>query len=197
MGPGVTGFTMGPAAGDEAMANPFQEQLLKAGLVSKDKVNKSNKSKYKKAKQQPKNSKTDADELKQQVKQAALSKQERDRELNREKVELDNKKAIAGQIRQLVEMNRIAKDEGETAYNFEVANKIKRIYVTDELHKQIVNGRLAIVSLDEGYELVPKIVAEKIMQRDSEFVVVCNETNQVSDEDDEYADYKVPDDLMW
>ncbi len=179
------------------MANPFQEQLLKAGLVSKDKVNKSNKSKYKKARQQPKSGRTEADELKQQVKQAARNKQERDRELNRQKVELDNKKAIAGQIRQLVEMNRIDTSEGETAFNFEVDNKIKRIYVSDELHKQIVDGRLAIVRLNERYELIPKIVAQKIMQRDSYFVVVCNETGQLSDEPDEYADYKVPDDLMW
>ncbi len=179
------------------MANPFQEQLLKAGLVSKDKVNKSNKSKYKKAKQQAKNKVTEADKLKQEVKQASVSKAERDRELNRQKVELDNKKAIAGQIRQLVEMNRIDSGDGETAFNFEVANKIKRIYVSDDVHKQIVNGRLAIVRLDEKFELIPKIVAEKIMQRDNQFVFVCHETNQASNEDDEYADYKVPDDLMW
>ena len=184
------------------MANAFQEQLLKAGLVSKDKVNKSNKSKYKQAKQQPKNRNAEADKIKQQVKQATLTKAEHDRELNRKKVEADNKKAIAMQIKQLIEMNRLsgdapAIDEGEVAYNFEVDNKIERIYVTDDLRKQIVNGRLAIVRLGERYELIPKIVADKIMQRDSHFVVLCNEATQVSDEDNEYTDYKVPDDLMW
>ena len=137
---------------------------------------------------------------KQQVKQAALEKAERDRELNRQKLEAENKKAIAAQIRQLVEMNRIATDEGETVYNFEDDNKIKQIYVTDELRQQIVNGRLAIVRLDEKYEIVPKGVADKILQRDASFVVVCNEAAanvESADEDDEYADYKVPDDLMW
>jgi uncharacterized protein YaiL (DUF2058 family) len=184
------------------MANAFQEQLLKAGLVSKDKVNKSNKSRYKQAKQQPKNRNSEADKIKQQVKQATLTKTEHDRELNRKKVEADNKKAIAMQIKQLIEMNLLsggedAIDEDEVAYNFEVDNKIERIYVTDDLHKQIVNGRLAIVRLGEKYELIPKIVADKIMQRDNRFVVLCNEAAQVSDEDHEYADYNVPDDLMW
>jgi len=186
------------------MANAFQEQLLKAGLVSKDKVNKSNNSKYKQAKQQPKNKNAEADELKQQVKQATLTKLEHDRELNRLKVEKNNKKAIVGQIKQLVEMNRISCDGGDggavdekIGFNFEDDSKVQQIYLSDELRKQIVNGRLAIVRLDEKYELVPKVVAEKIMQRDTRFVILCNEAAQVSDEDDEYADYKVPDDLMW
>ena len=189
------------------MANAFQDQLLKAGLVSKHKVNKANKSKHKQAKQQPKNKTTEADELKQQVKQAALEKAQRDRELNRQKVEENNKKAIAAQIRQLVEMNRIAlgdqgdeADDSDSVYNFEDNNKIKQVYVTDQLRQQIVNGRLAIVRLNDKYEIVPKGVADKIMQRDASFVVVCNEKAtgvESADEDDEYADYKVPDDLMW
>ena len=179
------------------MANAFQDQLLKAGLVSKDKLNKTNKTKHKQAKQQPKNAATETDKIKQQVKKAALDKAERDRELNFQKVEEDNKKAIVGQIRQLVEMNRIATDDGETAYNFEDENKIKHIYVTDDLRNRIVNGRLAIVRLDTSYSLVPTVVAEKIMQRDASYIVLINESVQASDEDDEYADYKVPDDLMW
>jgi len=179
------------------MANAFQDQLLKAGVVSKDKVNKANKSKHKQAKQQAKNAMTDADQRKREIKQAALLKAERDRELNRQKVEEDNKKAIAAQIRQLVEMNRLSTGEGDEVYNFEHDKKIKQVYVTEGMRKQIVNGRLAIVRLGEKYEVVPKIVAEKIMQRDASFVVLCNEATQASDEEDEYADYKVPDDLMW
>jgi len=180
------------------MANPFQDQLLKAGLVSKDKLNKVNKSKHKQAKQRPKDQMTEEEERKRQVKQAELQKAERDRELNRQKLEAENRKAIAAQIRQLVEMNRIACDDGEVAYNFEHDKKIKTIYVTEELRKQIINGRLAIVQLNGKYELVSKQVAEKIMQRDAGFVIVCNEATQVrDDEEDEYAEFKVPDDLMW
>lgn len=94
-------------------------------------------------------------------------------------------------------MNCIANDGGETIFNFEHDKKIKHVYVTDDVRKQIVNGRLAIVCLDDKYEVVPQKVAEKIQQRDTGFVIVCNESVQDSDEDDEYADFKVPDDLMW
>lgn len=176
------------------MANPFQDQLLKAGVVSKDKVNKVNKSKHKQAKQQAKNVTTDAEQRKREIQQAAALKAEHDRELNRQKDDTANKKAIVAQIRQLVEMNRISCADGDTAYNFEDNKKIKHIYVTDDMRKQIVNGRLAIVRLMDKYELVPKIVANKIMQRDDSFVVVSFEATQTVDE---YADYKVPDDLMW
>ena len=179
------------------MANAFQDQLLKAGLVTKDKVNKSNKKKYKQAKQQPKNRNAEAEKLKQQVKQTTMAQLARDQELNRQRVEEENKKSIAGQIKQLVEMNRIPVDEDGTAFNFEVNNKIERIFVTDDLREQLVNGRLSIVSLNEKYEIVPKGVADKIMQRDARCVVLCNEVNQGSDVEDGYADFKVPDDLMW
>ena len=179
------------------MANPFQDQLLKAGLVSKDKVNKVNKSRHKQAKQRPKDQMTEEEERKRQIKQAEKEKVERDRELNRLKLEEENKKAIAAQIRQLVEMNRIDCDEGEVAYNFEHNKKIKNIYVTDDLRKQIINGRLAIAQLNDQYELVSRQVADKIMQRDAGFIIVCNDATESSEEDDEYAEFKVPDDLMW
>lgn len=179
------------------MANPFQDQLLKAGVVTKDKVNKANKSKHKQAKQQAKNAVTDAELRKREIAQAEKLKAERDRELNRLKVEEENKKAVVAQIKQLVEMNRLASGEGETAYNFADDNKIKTVYVSDEVRKQIINGRLAIARVDGRYEIVPKAVADKIRQRDASFIVLSNESTQTSDEDDEYADFKVPDDLMW
>ena len=179
------------------MANAFQDQLLKAGLVTKDKLNKTNKAKHKQAKQQAKDKPTEADAIKQQAKQAALAKAEHDRELNRQRLEEDNKKALAAQVRQLVAMNLVARDEGDVVYNFEDANKVKRIYVNEDLRKLIANGRLAIVRHEEGYALVPRPVAEKIKQRDAEFVVLLNDATGSNAEDDEYADYKVPDDLMW
>ena len=179
------------------MANAFQDQLLKAGLVTKDKVNKSNKNKHKQAKQQSKNVLSEADKIKQLAKQAAQEKAEQDRELNRLKLEADNKKAINAQIRQLVEMNCVANTDGDVVYNFEDMKKIRRIYVTEELRSKIISGRLAIARLNETYMLVPKAVAEKIMQRDVSYIVLCNEPEDIGDEDDEYADYKVPDDLMW
>jgi uncharacterized protein len=57
---------------------------------------------------------------------------------------------------------------------------------------------LAVVKLGEGYELVPRIVADKIAQRDEGAVVVANiKSAQQVEEDDPYKDYVIPDDLMW
>ena len=76
--------------------------------------------------------------------------------------------------------------------------KIKKIYLTPALQEQLVKGRIAIVKLADKYELVPAPVAEKIHQRDEAIVIVknSNEATEI-DEDDHYADYQIPDDLMW
>lgn len=188
------------------MANDFQKQLLKAGLVTKDKVAKANKQKHKKSKQQAKNAVTESDERKLKIQQDAITKAERDRELNKFKVNEENKKAITAQIIQLVELNRISSNkenserDEEIEYNFEVSGKIKKIYVNSHTRNQIINGRLAIVTLNNMYEVVPKSVADKISQRDASFVVLNNDiskSNNDRNEDDEYADFIVPDDLMW
>ena len=77
------------------------------------------------------------------------------------------------------------------------AGKIRRLYVNDKQHGQLVKGQLAIVKLGERYELVTRETAEKIRQRDPAFVVLLNDQPPPEDPDDPYADYKVPDDLIW
>jgi hypothetical protein len=56
-----------------------------------------------------------------------------------------------------------------------------------------------VVRFDSTYELVPSVTAEKIAQRDPGCVVVLNAQSspQANPEADPYADYPVPDDLMW
>ncbi|ECJ9324882.1 DUF2058 family protein, partial [Salmonella enterica] len=69
---------------------------------------------------------------------------------------------------------------------------------------QLINGRLAIARLvidNSGeceYAIIPASVADKIAQRDADSIVVNSALSQeAQDEDDPYADFKVPDDLMW
>ena len=45
--------------------------------------------------------------------------------------------------------------------------------------------------------MVPKVIADKIAERDPSLVVRMNKTSTVIDADDPYAPFKVPDDLMW
>ena len=71
------------------MSNPFQDQLLKAGLVTKKQVQKVKQDKNRKRKQQQQHSKKEkvVDEAKLKVQQAVEEKTRRDRELNRKKRE--------------------------------------------------------------------------------------------------------------
>ena len=179
------------------MSNSLQDQLLKSGLVSKDQAKKNKSEKQKQRKQQLKTKTEVVDETKEQVKQAQAEKAERDRELNRQKKEADDRKAIKAQIKQLIQLNRLDRGEGETAYNFTDGKKIKKIYVTDEIMNQLSKGRLSIAKLGDEYEVIPTAVAEKIKQRNENYIIVCNEQTNEVDEDDPYADYKIPDDLMW
>ncbi|MCG8426584.1 MAG: DUF2058 domain-containing protein [Chromatiales bacterium] len=179
------------------MANSLQEQLLKAGLTDENKVNKAKKAKQRKEKEQRHSKKRQEDEATRLAREARALDAARDRELNRQKNEEANHKAIMAQIRQLIEMNRLVLEEGEIAYNFSDDNKIQRIYVNDQQHGQLSRGQLAIVKLDNRYEVVPAGVAEKISLRAADCVIVNNQNERVEDEDDPYAEFKVPDDLMW
>jgi uncharacterized protein YaiL (DUF2058 family) len=72
--------------------------------------------------------------------------------------------------------------------------------VTAEQQRGLALGRLVLVRQDAGYELVPLEVAEKVLARRPELVLVLNrrqEGGAAAVEDDPYADYQVPDDLMW
>lgn len=182
------------------MSNPFQEQLLKAGVVSKQQVQKANQDKNKQKKQQKQVSKKHVvvDETKLKAQKAADEKARRDRELNKKKEEQARQKAISAEINQLITNNCIErKEDCEIVYNFEHAKKVKRIYVNEEQKQQIINGRLGIARIEGRYELVPKSVAEKIQQRNEKRVVLFTNEDQKVDENDPYADYQIPDDLTW
>jgi uncharacterized protein YaiL (DUF2058 family) len=180
------------------MNNPFQDQLLKAGLVTKEQVQKARKSQNKKQKQQRSKKEKAPDESTIKAQQASKEKARVDRELNRKKQEASRKKAISAEINQLITQNRIERaDDCDIAYNFEHLGKIKRIYVNKELRQKIIQGKSGIARIDGRYELVPKDIAEKIHQRNDKRVVLIEADTQQTDENDPYADYQIPDDLTW
>jgi uncharacterized protein YaiL (DUF2058 family) len=179
------------------MVNSLQDQLLKAGLIDARKVSTANKDKKKQEKQQRKHKIETVDETKLNVQQALQEKAERDRQLNFQRDEQARAKAIIAQIKQLIEISHLARDSAELTYNFTDGTKIKKILVTESMRNQLSNGRLAIVKFDDKYYVVPKSVAEKIKLRDASYVVVSNVLQEADDENDPYAEYKIPDDLMW
>lgn len=175
----------------------LQEQLLKAGVVDKKKAQQLKKEKRKQTRQQPKGE-PQPDESRQQAQRALAAKAERDRAINREQQAAAEKKAIQAQVIQLIEMNRVARAGGEINYQFADGKKIKKLLVTPRLQQQLSSGQLAIARYKGGYELVPAAVAEKISQRSDDTIALLNTRSESREaEEDPYAAYQIPDDLMW
>lgn len=175
--------------------NPLQDQLLKAGLVKKQDIKTVNKQQEKQAKKDPASVVNEAALLAQQ---AAAEKLARDRALAEQQKEALRQKEIAAQIRQIIQHSRIDRSQGDVAYHFTEGKTVKKLYVTQTYWDQLSKGQLAIVKLDDKFELVPAKVAEKIIERDGSYLIALHQPeNKVVDEDDPYAAYQIPDDLMW
>lgn len=178
----------------------LQEQLMKAGLADKKKAQKINQDKTKQRKIERQTGTQSVDEARLAAQEMQRKNAERARELNAQRDAAAHQKAIMAQIVQMVEQNRQSKSKGkgeDIAYNFTYGTRIERIHVSPEVQGHLIAGRLAIVCLGENYELVPKVIAEKIAERDASLVVQVKKANTEVDEDDPYAAYKIPDDLMW
>jgi len=181
------------------MNNPFQEQLLKAGLVTKQQVHKAQKDKQKTNKQKRSNKHSqNLDETTLRARQDAKDKAERDRDLNKRKEEQAQKKALSAEINQIIIKNCIDRSEDcDVIYNFQHKDKVKRIYLNNDLKQQVIRGKLGIARIDGRYELVPESIAAKIQKRNENRIVLLDKNEHKTDEDDSYADYKIPDDLTW
>jgi hypothetical protein len=178
------------------MSKSLQEQLLKAGLGDAKKLKTIKKEKHKERVQAGKHGVV-VNEATILAEEARRQQQQRDLELNQQKQAELNKKAIHAQVVQLITINQIS-GKGELAFNFTDGTLIKRLYVNSTLQKQLTDGQVAIARLADGYALVPAAVAEKISQREPEAIVLRHtQSAQTQAEDDPYADYQIPDDLMW
>ncbi|HDR2891185.1 TPA: DUF2058 domain-containing protein [Enterobacter asburiae] len=174
----------------------LQEQMLKAGLVTSKKMAK--------VQRTAKKSRVQAREAREAVEENKKAQVERDKQLSEQQKQAVLAKEFKAQVKQLIEMNRIAVSRGNITFNFTDGNLIKKIEVDKQTQTQLINGRLAIARLvinasgDCEYAIIPAGVADKIAQRDADSIVLNSALSQeAEDEDDPYADFKIPDDLMW
>ncbi|WP_044173303.1 DUF2058 domain-containing protein [Metakosakonia massiliensis] len=172
----------------------LQEQMLKAGLVTSKKMAK--------VQRTAKKSRVQAREAREAVEENKKAQLERDKQLSEQQKQAVLSKEYKAQVKQLIEMNRIVIARGDIGFNFTDDNLIKKIMVDKPTQTQLINGRLAIARLvnngENDYAIIPASVADKIAQRDASSIVLNSALSQEEqDEDDPYADFKVPDDLMW
>ncbi|OAT30083.1 DUF2058 domain-containing protein [Proteus myxofaciens] len=174
----------------------LQEQMLKAGLVTSKKMAK--------VQRTAKKSRVQAREAREAVEENKKAQLERDKQLSEQQKQATLAKEYKAQVKQLIEMNKIDISAGDITFNFTDNNVIKKLDVDKTTQKQLISGRLAIARLliEENeicqYAIIPASVADKIAQRDENSIVLNNALSQEEqDEDDPYADFKIPDDLMW
>lgn len=179
------------------MRNPLQEQLLKAGLAKKGKVDQIAREQ---AKQRQGKAPTSASDDKIDAQRLQAERAERDRALAAERNEQARIKEVAAQVRQIVDANKV-KREGEISYRFTDGDKIHSVLVNESLRTQLAKGALVIVHSGDGYELLPRGAAEKVRERDALAIVLDHgqpSADALQSEDDEYySQFKVPDDLTW
>ncbi|KMV71865.1 hypothetical protein WB66_05700 [bacteria symbiont BFo1 of Frankliniella occidentalis] len=174
----------------------LQEQMLKAGLVSSKKLAK--------VERTAKKSRVQAREAREAVEENKKAQIERDKQLSEQQKQAALSKEYKAQVKQLIEMNKVIVSRGDIDFNFTDNNLIKKIAVDKATQAQLINGRLAIARLvndtsgESQYAIIPASVADKIAQRDANSIVLNSALSQEEqDEEDPYADFKVPDDLMW
>jgi len=184
------------------MALSLQEQLLKAGLADKKNAKKIKQEKHKQVKAKQRNNQEIESDAKKAAAVALAAKQEKDRLLSEKQREERLRKEIIAQVANLIKVNAQPRRKGDLVLNFTHHNLVKRMYVDKSMHKLVTQGRLSVVSCQSDvYELVPTPVADKIKERVPESVIYqateVEEDKGSGEENDWYADYDIPDDLVW
>jgi uncharacterized protein YaiL (DUF2058 family) len=175
------------------MASSLRDQLLKAGLVDKSKLQKA---KSQARKKQRRGGAAGQDSVAQAVARAEADKRNRDRELNRQKERKQAAKARKALLRQFVHENRLNDPAADEPYNFVHDGAVKRVYVTAGQRRKLGAGTLAIVQAEDRYHLVPFEVSQKVLELLPGTFVFVSEP-ETPTPDDPYAEYQVPDDLRW
>lgn len=183
-----------------AKVNPLQEQLLKAGLVKKSKVaevaREQNRARHAKGPSEP-------SEIQLEAERARAEKVERDRALAAACKEKARITELRAQARQIIEDRKVPRS-GESEYRFTADGAIRTLLINEDLRKKLSSGALVIARIDDSYELLPRAAAEKVRERDVSMIVldhgqdVGTEPSTATSEDDAYyAQFQVPDDLVW
>jgi len=205
------------------MSTSLRDQLLKAGLISKQQANEAERQSERQSQQQrqhgprPPHTKQKHGDRQAAPPATAAAKLLRDRELNRRQQAKAEAKARMAQIKQLIEQNRLGLNLGEGAagaeatvvgssataspatqfYNFVDGEKIRRIAVDDQLRDRLTRGDVVIVKFNARYELVPAAIAGRIGERDPSCILAVGVPSGSAPTEPAYERFVVPDDLIW
>ncbi len=182
------------------MMGSLKDQLLKAGIASKKQAKDIELEKRKKRKQGKQQGSPEDQERAAAIEAARLRKIEKDRVLNAQRKEAQDRRAVQAEIRQLAEKHRVRPPaNAEIRYQFVWNGKIRSLWVDAGIQARLAAGTLSLVVIDSSFVPVSTAIAERIGQRDPGAVVRADDTGgqATSPDEAEYADFPIPDDLHW
>lgn len=157
----------------------LSDQLLKAGLVTKEQIEK--------AVEKPKRKKTankkhtaKKQKVKKEPSDLAQFYQERSKVENKEKQEAVRKKQKVARIKKetnkkinkLITDNLLNDESADIRYNFVVGTTIKYLFVTEKQQQDLVDGKLAITFLGGKRSLVPVEIGKEILKINPDKIVI-------------------------
>lgn len=173
------------------MSDSLREQMLKAGFKETPGNNK------KKTPGKSKKKKNQADRAKQPGlnQKSSPSSMERANIAQREAVA--ERKRVKAEIKTIIEADKIEQTVGESVYSFQVGKRIRQMFISEPIQKQLVAGELVITRLNGSTYLIPAETGKRVQALNPDWVVIVPTADNATDGGDEYADYQVPDDLKW
>ncbi|HXH02684.1 MAG TPA: DUF2058 family protein [Candidatus Competibacteraceae bacterium] len=166
----------------------LRDQLLKAGLVSADKIKQAEAEARKQAHQGKKDKNAAAAEAERRRQQEAelARKREADRQRNLQREQERQRKEARERARQLIAANRANQKDAEIRYNFQDGRYIRSLRVTAQQQKQLAAGLLGIARNDKDpfdFPLLPREAALKLREIMPEWVILLYEEGGAQEDD--------------
>ena len=178
----------------------LQDQLMNSGLVNKQKAKQAQTEKRRKAKQKKKKGVVEVSDVQVTIQGNIESQKQKDLERNQQTQQALAIRAAHGKLIQMIAQHCEKNYQGELDYHFTYDNKVKRIAVNPQIQQGLINGHFAICVLNEEFYLINKEAAEKLQEIDASVLVALHDQSKKTTDDNEedpYAEFAVPDDLMW
>jgi len=185
-----------------AIRNPLQVQLLKAGLVNKNKVDQVARAQQKA--RDGKSPKAGADAEAVDAGALAAERAARDRQLEAQRRADRESAERTAQLRQIIEAHRV-KPGDDLDYRFNDGALIRSLRIGGAQRDLLARGALAIARLGAGFALVPRETASRLREIDAASLAVdhsvatkdSGEAPAAGSDEEFYSRFQVPDDLQW
>jgi len=177
----------------------LREQLLKAGLVSKEQAKQAESGARKQGHQIKKKQAAPTVEAARQAEERRQRevegerKREHDRQLNRQREAEKQRKASLAQARQLIDSNRLNEADAESRYNFTDGRYIRSVRVTSQQQKLLAMGRIGIARNDANpydFPLIPRETALKLTELCPDKLLLLHPENDGNEAEEDWDSWQ-------